>query len=288
MAVLFHNLPIDQANSYGLVLASSEIPYEITEGKDGWELRVQDANAEKALNTIQQYVEENKEHVLANRLTEATLRRNWSGIWVSLALLGLHIVFRSIFMVDGLFQTYGASAFHILDGELYRTVTSLMLHNGTGHLAGNMVGIALFGTAVCTVTGVGIGWLMILSSGAGGNLVNAFFYHSDHLSVGASTAVFGAVGILCAEQFFRRFTGGQEQKIKAWIPLAGGLALLGLLGTGVRADLMAHLFGFLVGLVLGIVDAGVEKWASARYQVVSLVVASGIVILAWLRPLMGS
>jgi membrane associated rhomboid family serine protease len=201
--------------------------------------------------------------------------------------MGLHIIFSLISMTDDLFQKFGSSAVHIVNGEFYRTVTSLMLHNGTAHLAGNMVGVALFGTAVCTITGVGIGWLMILTAGAGGNLCNAFFYHSGHLSVGASTAVFGAVGILCSEQFFKRYARGQGQKIKAWIPLAGGLALLGLLGTGVRSDLMAHLFGFLVGLVVGFVHAVVtHKWSIDRYQFISLTVALCIVTLAFIIPLM--
>ena len=37
----------------------------------------------------------------------------------------------------------------------------------------------------------------------------------------------------------------------AWIPLAAGLALLGMLGSDPQADLGAHLWGFLVGVVLG-------------------------------------
>ena len=283
MVVLYQNLSVDQVHSYGLVLASSKIHHEITEEKGGWVLRVHNVDAENALDTIEQYIEENKEQISDTHIQQDTLRKNWSGIWVSLVLMGLHIFFRSFFTEDVLFKKYGASAYHILDGEWYRTVTSLLLHSSAVHLAGNMVGIALFGTAVCTVTGVGVGWFIILFSGGAGNLMNAFFYHSNHLSVGASTAVFGAVGILCAEQFFKKFTGGQGQKIKAWVPLAGGLALLGLLGTGARADLMAHLFGFLAGIVLGFIHAFVAKRTSFIHQILCLVGAIGIVILAWLQ-----
>src|SRR5262249_55189845 len=37
----------------------------------------------------------------------------------------------------------------------------------------------------------------------------------------------------------------------AWVPLAAGLALLGMLGSDPHADLGAHLWGFLVGIGLG-------------------------------------
>ncbi len=40
--------------------------------------------------------------------------------------------------------------------------------------------------------------------------------------------------------------------MKAWLPLGAGLALLSMLGSGgERTDLMAHLFGFMTGLILG-------------------------------------
>lgn len=40
--------------------------------------------------------------------------------------------------------------------------------------------------------------------------------------------------------------------MRAWLPLAGGLALLGFLGSSAHTDITAHLFGFLAGAVLGL------------------------------------
>jgi hypothetical protein len=42
---------------------------------------------------------------------------------------------------------------------------------------------------------------------------------------------------------------------RTWYVIAGSLALLALLGTGPDADLLAHLFGFLVGGALGALAA---------------------------------
>ena len=53
----------------------------------------------------------------------------------------------------------------------------------------------------------------------------------------------------------RRRTTGRPP----WIPLAAGLALLALLGTSERADLLAHATGFIVGLPLGAMTAGMPR-----------------------------
>jgi len=158
-----------------------------------------------------------------------------------------------------------------------------MLHADTLHLAGNIIGIAIFGTAVCTITGWGAGWLMILTTGLVGNLLNAILYQTDHLSIGASTAIFGAIGILAAYQFFRklRLPG---QRIRAWLPLAGGIALLGSLGSGEFVDLTAHLFGFIVGIVIGSIYAIlVKKPVSRSIQVCCLLVTLSVIAMSWIR-----
>ena len=53
-------------------------------------------------------------------------------------------------------------------------------------------------TAVCWHLGPGVGLWLLLLAGAGGNAVTAAVHGSDHVSVGASTAIFGAIGILAA------------------------------------------------------------------------------------------
>ena len=68
--------------------------------------------------------------------------------------------------------------------------------------------------------------------------------------MGASTVVFGAVGILAALSLVRNRRHLQSR----WpLPVAAGLALLALLGTeGKQTDLGAHLFGFAFGIGLGL------------------------------------
>ena len=44
-----------------------------------------------------------------------------------------------------------------------------------------------------------------------------------------------------------------QGRMATWKPVVGGVALLGLLGAGgVNTDLLAHLYGFVAGLVLSL------------------------------------
>ena len=151
------------------------------------------------------------------------------------------------------FERGSADAQKILDGEFWRTVTALTLHADVAHALSNAVALALFLGGVSGVLGTGLGCAVILLAGAGGNLANAFMHGSSHVGVGASTSVFGAVGVLGGLAVRRRtvFSRG-----RAWLPVAAAFALLGLLGTGgERVDVWAHLFGLLVGGVLGVLVA---------------------------------
>jgi hypothetical protein len=97
----------------------------------------------------------------------------------------------------------------------------------------------------------GVGWLMITGLRNFRKSDECFcLYESGHLSVGASTAVFGAVGILCALQAVNAARSGKGWK-RMVLVFGAGVALLAFLGTSARSDLGAHLFGFFSGAVMG-------------------------------------
>ena len=285
MLALFKDLTGDQANAYGLVLSSSGISNRVTRGERGWDLWVEDGNYQEASNTIQQYLREEQDLQPMDEPVGHPYPKTFTGLGVSLTLLACHVAFNIGQRHQVFVRAYGSSAFHIMHGQWYRAVTSLMIHANALHLAGNMVGIAVFGTAVSAMMGWGVGWLMILATGVIGNLANALFYRTGHLSVGASTAVFGAIGILAAHQFSKRFKL-RTQRMRAWLPLAGGLALLGILSSGHRVDLTAHCFGFLAGIVLGALHAFFLRSPAPRvYQGGCLLVLCTILVVCWMKAL---
>lgn len=283
MVIIFENLSADQADTYRLVLSSSGISYSSRKGKHGLDILVNDTDYEKAINTIEQYLKENQDFHPTDEPLHHEYHKTFTGLYVSAILLAFHVAITISNDSEVFVRTYGSSAFHILRGELYRSVTSLMIHASPVHIAGNMLGIAVFGTAVCTITGWGVGWFMILATGILGNLMNAVLYQTGHISIGASTAVFGAIGILAAHQFFKKFRL-PGQRMRAWLPLGAGLALLSILGSGERADLTAHLFGFMAGLILGAFYGVLVKQPAARtYQICFLLIAISVVVISWMR-----
>ena len=177
-------------------------------------------------------------------------------------------------------------------GEWWRAVTALTVHSGPGHLAGNVVSISLFGYAVCRVFGAGLGWILILISGIAGNTIAASVHGPYHVSVGASTACFGALGILSGCQAIRnlrQFGLRVHLRNRSWIPIGAGLALLTLLGMGERSDLFAHLFGFLCGGVLcaPFIRREPPRLSSGRQQALQML-ALAIVMLSWRLVLMAA
>ncbi len=282
MEILCESLTQDQANTYGLVLASGGLPYSMVRSGSGWEIWVDETIHARALDLVAEYDAENSQQPPLDAQTAQEHNKTYTGIWVSLFLLACNMAVNMFGGIGKIAGQYGASAFDILNGDVYRTVTSLMLHADTPHLVGNMAGIAIFGTWVCNITGAGVGWLVILLTGILGNLANAALFQYGHNSIGASTAVFGAVGFLAAYQLDRKIKVVDQRK-KAWLPLAGGLALLAFLGTGIHSDLTAHLFGFLAGIFLGLVYAMVlHRLLKKKHQTYCMAATIGIVIFSWL------
>ncbi len=132
------------------------------------------------------------------------------------------------------------------------------LHCSFVKLDCKVLGNALFGTlflgAVFRMLGPGLGGLMVLLAGSAGNLATALFYGSFHSSVGASTAIFGAIGLLGGHGVVARRREG-KRKFQVGAPAAAGLALLAMIGMSERADWIAHLTGLVMGGALGLGQA---------------------------------
>ncbi|MCH8880012.1 MAG: rhomboid family intramembrane serine protease [Planctomycetes bacterium] len=117
--------------------------------------------------------------------------------------------------------------------------------------------------------------------------MNAWVQPPTHSAVGASTALFAAVGLLSAYTWRR-----QQQTEHRWTrrlaPLAGGVALLGLTGSGGEGtDVIAHLTGFFSGLLLGAVYGTLANRLrlNARMQLAFGSLAIGLLAFAWLAAL---
>lgn len=278
---IYDHLTQNQVNTYGLVLSSQGVPHFIRKNDHGWAIWVDLSFCDHAYDSIAQYIDENQNVAIGAAYKAPEYKKAYIGLWMALIIIGCHLYSHIDGQFDLLVRQYGASARAILNGDLFRTVTALMLHSDYVHLASNAVGIFIFGNAVGRVAGVGVGSLMIFCTGALGNYANALLFEYNHLSIGASTAVFGAVGILSAYQFLTKLKIGTG-RIKALLPLAGGMALLAFLGASEHADLTAHLFGFAAGIGLGILYAlNWRHFQPQSVQMASMAACVFMAVLAW-------
>ena len=73
--------------------------------------------------------------------------------------------------------------------------------------------------------------------------------------------------------------------MRAWLPLGAGLAFLSILGSaGEHADLAAHLFGFMAGLILGaFYGVFVKQPAAGTCQICFLLIAISVLVISWMR-----
>ncbi len=171
----------------------------------------------------------------------------------------------------------------VMAGQWSRSVTALTLHADVGHLLSNVGYGAVFGLLVGRVLGGGVGWLTILVAGALGNTINAFFRDADHGSIGASTAVFAALGVLVSHALRPR-SHAQEKLMKRWAPLIGGVLLMAFTGiSGERTDVGAHTAGFIAGMALGYIACRTPErlLGNLRVQAICGFVAFAIVVFAW-------
>jgi membrane associated rhomboid family serine protease len=211
--------------------------------------------------------------------------RTWASAWGAVLLAGFHVWMGPYDPTIPYLRAASADAAGIVAGEWWRVVTALTLHSGVVHLAGNALCLLLVGHAVCRLFGGGVGWLLMLGSGVAGNAAVAWIFRTEHISVGASTSSFGAIGVLVAYRAWRSFRRYRDWRSiwgRTWIPVGAGLALLALLGTGPQSDLAAHGLGFLFGILfsLPLCVAGtrwVPEWAQRLLEMGCLL----LVMAAW-------
>ena len=181
----------------------------------------------------------------------------------------------------------------ILHGQWWRTLTSLTLHADLGHFFANLTTGLVFAWALLPLLGSGWTWLGLLLSGAVGNTLNALVHQGgSHLSLGASTAVFGGIGLLVGCQTvaaIQRLHGHHNRSLRireVALPSAAGLALLAYLGIGDgtdRVDVLAHVFGMVCGGATGVALAWTHlpERTTPGIQKALAVTALLLPVLAW-------
>ncbi len=266
-----HYPTLEQAYDHGLViLAMGEAcRVEPAERPGEFELHAESPPADRISKELDAYVRE-----IAQPVEKPAVLGDWArhpaggwlcGIWIA-ALI-------AVFYWQGedasLAGRAASSCVGLIErGEWWRPFTGLFLHADVPHLVGNLVIGTVFATLVARSVGALKGWAMILACGTLGNaLTSRLTYPDSFVSLGASTAVFAALGILSGLGILETLRSrGRLPWARIVAPVLGGVILLGLLGGGhdPRTDVLGHVFGFGSGLAAGMAAGALEGKIPAR------------------------
>jgi rhomboid protease GluP len=275
---------------FSLVLEARGIEHDagesgVGEGGGSWVVTVAPALVHSAYDEISRYSAERSAPRVRPTLPEPFPGAAIGALgYVLVLLLTAYSAGISLFGADWL--TLGA-----LDSgaarEWWRSLTALTLHLDQEHLLGNLLFGVVAGIAAGRLLGPGVAWASILAAGALANYLEILIAPATHRAVGASTAVFAALGLLTGLAWRQQLTL-RERRWQAAAPLIAGVCLLTLLGAGnAHVDVLGHALGFLFGIGVGwlYARAGIPRNRGQLLQIAAGAVAVLLVCAAWLVAL---
>ncbi len=265
---------------YGLVLDAKFLPYDLVEIAGEWVLMTAPSIAAIAQQEIAYYAAERRIKREVPPVTQPFAGAAAGAIaYTTILLLVAYCAGINLFGAD--WFSLGALSAAAGSREWWRAVTALTLHLDQAHLLGNLLFGIGGGVLASRIFGPGLAWASILGAGVIGNSLEMLITPLSHRAVGASTAVFAALGLLAGFAWRQRLTL-RERWMYRWTPLIAGVGLLAFLGAGdAHVDVLGHLLGFLSGVALGWVYARTGLPRSRRLQLAAGAAAVVLVFVAW-------
>lgn len=272
----------------GLVVASMELPHWILREEETFLLCVLPRHAETAARELagweaERAAEKPDAPAAAAPLERPPLLSLWIAGWTGA------LFFLAQNCAPEWWSAAGASDSRaVLRDEWWRVFTALTLHADASHLGANLAAMLVFAFFLLPLFGGGWTWLGIVAGGALGNWLNAWGHRGGeeaHISIGSSTAVFGALGMLVGAQIAGRMLELRSVRVREILmPLGAGLAWLAWFGVGGReTDFTAHFCGLLCGTLPG--AAGVffriKERTPRAGQLALGAAAFSLLVLAW-------
>lgn len=276
-------LPPRECADWAFVLDAVGIPYERRTTATGASLWVAPEDHPRAAHELRDYLRENPRQAAPPVIWPSHPHALYGVIGYAIVLIAVTLASISHVGDRGWVSAGVLDAGFLARGEWWRVLTALTLHADVLHLLSNLAFGALFGYPAARLFGPGIAWLLILLGGGVAYGIDAVLHPLEHHLLGASTAVFTALGLIAAYGW-RRHMRNWSRWMRNAAPLIGGLALLAFTGTGgENTDILAHLAGFIVGSATGALAARLPMPAPGRHGVQSAAGAAAIalVALAW-------
>ncbi|MFE8698853.1 rhomboid family intramembrane serine protease [Cytobacillus sp. FJAT-53684] len=148
-----------------------------------------------------------------------------------------------------LFEHFAGVNLYIIEGEYWRLITPIFMHNGFPHMLFNSFSLVLFGPALEQMLGKGKFLFVYLTAGIAANLATLLLEPLTYIHVGASGAIFGLFGFFAAVIMFRK-----DMISYANSQLILTITIIGVIMTFLQPNInvIAHLFGLLAGFLIGV------------------------------------
>jgi rhomboid protease GluP len=287
-AVIYRTRYRNRCRERRLVLEALGIPAEEAFVEGWWLIAVAERDHAKALAELEAFSRESVSPPRPPVVRVPVISGGRLGLLCYVCvMLGVAVLANSWALGYDWYEAGAMLAGPVRDGEWWRTVTALTLHGDAGHLTANLIFGAVFGLLAGQALGGGLAWAGTLLAGALGNGLNALIQPPSHASIGASTAVFAALAMVVAHSM-RYWSLMSSGWFRRWSPLIGGVLLLAYTGTGgERTDVVAHVTGFLAGLLIGGLGSLLpeSRLKNRRLQVSAGVLAGIVVTLCWVFAL---
>ena len=280
---LTSELPLAACTDWALLLDAVGIPYERRTTSAGSSLWVQPEDHARAAFELQHYLRENHRPPSAPVVWPNHPHAIYGVYGYALVLIAVTLAALKHLGGENWHSAGVLDAGFLQRGEAWRVLTALTLHADLPHLLSNLAFGALFGYPAARLFGPGVAWLLILLGGGIAYGVDALLHPPDHYLLGASTAVFTALGLVAAYGW-RRHLRNWAPWMRRTAPLIGGVALLAFTGTGgENTDILAHLAGFVVGTGIGALCArlAMPRPGHSGVQWVAGLTAIGLLAAAW-------
>lgn len=277
------DMPARECADLTFLLDAIGIPYERRTTVNGTSLWVAPEHHARASHELRAYLRENRRPV-APPVTWPRHPHAIYGVFAfALVLVAVTLAALSHAFDKGWTSNGVLDAGFLVRGEWWRVFTALTLHADVLHLLSNLAFGTLFGYPAARLFGPGVAWLLILVGGGFAYGVDALLHPPQHYLLGASTAVFTALGLI-ASYGWRRHMRDWKPWIRNASPLLAGIALLAFTGTGgENTDILAHFAGFAVGAGIGALCARLPMPAPGRagVQWAAGIAAVAILALSW-------
>ncbi len=269
-----------QIRDESLVLLSQGIPHRIERSELGpFQIFVENDKRRQAAFQLRIYHRENPPRKEAPPLP---LTASLHPIWVLAVPVTCTLLQFSGFIKQMEYAGI-ADADKILHGEWWRTVTAMTLHGDSHHLAGNLVS----GYIVLNLLHYRIPLAKLapfIACGAAiANFAVAFTVKENFKSLGFSSFVFATIGCLAVIEF-RLMPRESRGMLRRFAPLCGATSLAVFLGLGEHADILGHLYGFIIGLFCGFIPKKKSlRWGAvtSRLDILWSLLYFALFIVAW-------